>query len=247
MTLAPTKIRHDAKFSPEVLEILRPMLERLDGPIVDPFAGTGLLCALARDLGRKDVFGIEREEEWAAMDRQVRHGDAMDQKAYPKKVQRVITSVCYGNRLAGNYLGPKCHYCEGWGTGCALCGGSGHDRRGRFGYAIALGRKLTPGSAALMQWGPKYRAFHQGWLRLIADLLPAGPERLILNVSDHDRRNERAYVCSWWLIAAHREGFRLADVHRAETTRIGFGQNRERRADAEMVFVFDLLGRTSTD
>lgn len=251
MTAAP---RHDAKYSPNVVDRLRSILNDpgapVAGPLFDPFAGVGVQLG---GLGRDDVTGIELEPEfvgpWGPL---VSVGDAFDPSAYPFDVGAVVTSPCYGNRFADQYLGPKCPACSGSGLAlagavdvdtCSSCSGTGHDGRGRFGYAISLGRKVSDGSGAALQWGPKYRAFHDRWLRLISDLLPAGGRRLILNMSDHERKGARAYVCHWWIEAAGRHGFRLVEAHAVDTGRFGYGSNQQNKAESEMVLVFDLLER----
>lgn len=242
--------RHDAKYSDEVLEVLDQIVPDLDGPVVDPFAGLGL------DLdrwGRRDVKGIELEPEWSAVSKRVKQGNALHRKSYPRKVGSIVTSPCYGNRLADKYLGPQCGVCGGEGkvfdetdlsmAECPRCGGNGRDGRRRFGYAISLGRPVSEGSAASLQWGPKYRAFHRDWLRLIASILDPGERRLVLNMSDHPRDKKRQYVVHWWVMAAHDEGFRMVEAYPADTSRIGLGANKENLASVEMVLVFDLLQR----
>lgn len=248
--------RHDAKFSDEVLEILKRLLTDeaapIVGPIVDPFAGVGRL----QEVGRADIYGIEIEREWAALNGWVVHGDALNPLDYPAPVGAIITSPCYGNRFADQYLGTPCAACGGTGVagrpkeggpypplGCEACSGSGRDGRGRYSYALSLGRRVDPKSAASLQWGPKYQIFHERWLLVIARLLEPGPRRLVLNLSDHYRAGFRQYVCSWWLSAAHRAGFRFVEAWPADTDRMAHGQNRERRAEREMVFVFDYLSR----
>lgn len=248
-------VRHDAKFSDPVLEILRVLLADVDAPIcgliVDPFAGVGRL----QELGRADIYGIEIEAEWAAVNDWVVHGDALDPGCYPATpIGSIVTSPCYGNRFADQYLGPACQPCGGFGRvagvpaagldqECAACSGTGRDGRGRYSYALSLGRRVDPKSAASLQWGPKYQIFHERWLSTIGKLLEPGPRRLILNMSDHYRGGARQHVCSWWLSAAHRAGFRFVEAWPADTVRMAHGQNRERRAEHEMVFVFDFLSR----
>lgn len=252
--------RHDAKYSAEVLEILRALAGDLPGPIVDPFAGVGLIDT----IGRADVIGIELEPEWAEASPVVRQGDALQAACYPEKVGAIVTSPTYGNRMGDPYLGPRCRICDGFGTltlgvadgtwtiqereqgwrTCTRCEGLGRVRRGRYGYGISLGRLASEGSSCHLQWGDAYREFHRRWLIVASTVLDPGPRRLVLNMSDHYRGGQLQYVCHWWIEEAGRQGFRLADTHRADTARQGHGQNGEKRAAAEMVFVFDLIGRS---
>jgi hypothetical protein len=247
--------RHDAKWSRPVLDVLAVLLNDeaapVVGPLVDPFAGVA--HQLVEVTGRADWWGIELEAEWAAVNDWVRHGDALDRSCYPAHVGAVVTSVSYGNRFSDQYLGPVCRACDGQGWSdhghpghraeCVPCNGVGRVGRGRYSYAISLGRKVSAGSSAGLQWGPKYRAFHHRWLKTLTDVIEPGPRRLILNVSDHYRARQRQYVCSWWLRAAHEWGFRLVEAWPAETVRMAHGRNAEKRAEREMVFVFDYLSR----
>lgn len=246
--------RHDAKFSGEVLEILKRLAGDAPGPIVDPFAGVGLID----QIGRADVIGIELEPEWAEASPVVRQGDALELGSYPPAVGTIMTSPTYGNRMGDRYLGPACGGCGGTGWAqlsatavglsvefgeCDRCSGTGRDGAGRYGYGISLGRLASEGSSCHLQWGDGYREFHRRWLVVASTVLEPGPARLVLNMSDHYRGGQLQYVCQWWIEEAGRQGFRLADTHRADTARQGHGQNGEKRAAAEMVFVFDLIGR----
>lgn len=259
-------VRHDAKWSRAVLDVLAVILNDEAAPVpgllVDPFAGVAHL--LLEVTGRSDWWGIELEPEWAAVNDWVHQGNALDPSCYPEQVGAVVTSVSYGNRFSDQYLGPRCRPCDGFGQQvvnpgdgtctieeraqgwrtCPVCRGSGRDGRGRYSYAISLGRRVSEGSSAGLQWGPKYRAFHDRWLKTLTDVLEPGPRRLILNVSDHYRGKQRQYVCSWWVAAAHRWGFRLVEAQPADTLRMAHGRNGEKRAEREMVFVFDYLSRS---
>lgn len=254
--------RHDAKYSDRVVQCLRSILNDegspVEGPVFDPFAGTG---SRLPNLGRRDISGIELEPEWAEMSPLVSEGDALFREDYPDDVRAIVTSPCYGNRMADQYLGPVCKDCSGTGFDqipvpstrkpketvpgyeCGRCKGSGRDGSGRYGYAISLGRKVSDGSAAALQWGPKYRRFHSEWMRLISGLLPVGPRRFVLNMSDHNRDNERQYVVDWWIRDARRHGFRFVEAQAVDTPRFGHGQNSSSKPESEMVIVFDLLER----
>lgn len=258
MTATETDLpRHDAKYSDEVVNRIRRIVAdpsvpfAPDGPIVDPFAGLG---DRLREFGRADVFGIEIEPEWSAVASEVRQGDALNPDDYPALVGAIVTSPCYGNRMADQYLGPTCPDCQGSGTvpvsdlgsdgydRCEVCNGTGRDGRGRYGYAISLGRKVSDGSAAGLQWGDKYRLFHHEWLGVIASRMAPGPRRLVLNMSDHYRDGERQYVTSWWAMAARRLGFELVSADRVNTPRMGHGQNMQTKApEGELLMVFDLI------
>lgn len=252
---SPPMIRehdHPAKFSAPILEHLSELAQRLDGPIVDPFAGVGRI----HGIGRDDTHGIELEPEFAISHPRTRVGDALNPAHYPNPIGSIVTSPCYGNRFAGNYRGPKCERCHGYGSDspgngrpllCPKCKGSGRDSTGRSGYAISLGRDLSDGSAAAWTFGASYRAFHRRWLALVAGILPAGDARLVVNMKDHYKTakgvQRRVYVSHWWLSAAYDHGFRLAEATEIPVSGYGFGQNSDARTETESVFVFDLKAR----
>lgn len=251
-------VRHSAQYSKEVVALLRDVvLPEVEGPVHDPFAGLGLQLD---KMGRDDITGTDLEPEWAACSPLVQQGDALDPDSYPPGLRAVVTSPVYGNRLGDPYRGPRCKPCKGTGgsaNDCDRCDGSGYDGTGRYGYAVDLGRLPSDGSSCLLQFenGPKgaqYRVFHQGWLHLIAGLLPPGEKRLVVNVSDHyrttvvagEKRQRRQHAVAWWLAAAHRARFMLAAAHHVDTRRIGHGSNQQAKVDGEMVLVFDLITNT---
>lgn len=261
--------RHDAKYSPAVIKILDQLLPSITGLIVDPFAGTGQHLATL-DNGR-GIYGIEIEPDWAAASTWVHQGDALGRTGYPLDTAAIVTSPCYGNRLADPYLGRPCDHCyqgqqpsgptgaDGYHK-CEECNGTGHDpkdQKRRFSYAISLGHPVHKASAASLhfwndQRGYHYRHFHNTWLRTITHVLTPGPNRLILNMKDHYRQatingetaQRRQHACNWWVTAASEAGFRLTSAHVADTAGIGFGANMQTgKVDHEMVFVFDLADR----
>lgn len=244
-------VRHDAKYSVPIVELFQSLLndeaKPVAGPIVDPFAGTGQYLEL---LCRDDVSGIELEPEWAECSDLVVQGDATDPGSYPAKVGTIVTSPCYGNRFAGNYLGKPCDVCGHSAEadpGCEVCEGTGWDARRRYGYAVTLARPLSEGSGALHTFGKQYRALHRQFLKTAAEVLEPGARRFILNMSDHSNaQSGHQYVVAWWIKAAADRGFRMVEAHTVETRRMKNGANRELRADSEMVIVFDLLTRTET-
>lgn len=243
---------HSAKWSAEVIDLIAAAheAEPFPGPVVDPFAGIG--HGLADALPDVELWGLEIQPQWADHPDTpgwIRQGDALDLLAYPAKLGTVITSPTYGNRMADKYRGPKCEHCAGFGydgpaipddmAPCHVCGGTGHDGTGRRGYAIDLGEIPADGSSAVLQWGPKYKAFHHRWLLLMARLLPEGRRRLIINMSDHYRAWARQHVCAWWVGAAAEHGFAIVGAYPANTRRHTLGANGSARADEELVLVFN--------
>ena len=221
MTL-PDVRPHPAKFSQPILDELRRLTATLpDGArVLDPFAGVGLI----HTLDRFDTVGVELEPEWASQHERTVVGDSrfLTARFDPESFDAVVTSCSYGNRMADAYAGdPK---------------GSR-----RVTYRIHLGRPLTEGSGAGLQWrdgrgGDAYRALHeQVWAECFAVLKPGG--KLFLNVSDHIRDGRVQHVVDWHFGALERAGFKVDAKHRVETQRMRMGANGDKRVNAEAVLV----------
>ena len=210
------------------------------------------------ELHPRTVHGDSRRastltaELCAAAGRQLGPGDK------PWVADAIVTSPAYGNRLADQYLGSdgeKCRPCAGRGwvpskgaddvpadeldpifrQECTKCAGSGRSKSKRMGYAIALGRKCSPGSGAAVKWGAAYRELHDAVIADVAKLLRPGGWWLV-NVSSSLDGDGYVPVMEWWVgtIARHA---RVVDLIAVETPRIKFGANADRRVPAEHVIV----------
>jgi hypothetical protein len=120
---------HPARYSPAILVNIREELKRIEGPVLDPFAGTGRIHLLGRD----DTVGIEIGPEWAQLHQRTFRGDATELPFSDETFGAVAISPCYGNRMADLY--------------------DGRDGSRRHTYRIALGRLPSANSAAALQWG----------------------------------------------------------------------------------------------
>lgn len=261
-------LRHDAKWTPAVIEHIAGVLDPSDGNggnliLVDPMAGIG--HGVTETFGRAGIpvdllWGIEIEPEWAAAEEWIGQGDAFDINSYPQTPCRIFTSIDYGNRMSGNYLGSPCRTCKGkartWKQKrCEACDNTGSDAGGRMGYAISLNRKLAPANMARNGWGSKWRTekvelFHL-WTKL--DLPVEGA--LVLNVKDHWRSRrvkvgdekvsfqELIRVSDWCIEVLTGLGFELVSRDRISTPSYSRGQNGEAREPKEQVLVFDWRGR----
>lgn len=218
---ALTVPKHPARFTRSVLDAARGYLPAAPARVLDPFAGVGTVHELA-DLGYSTV-GVELEPEWAAAHERTIVGDAARLPFPDSTFDVVLTSPAYGNRMADRYAG---------------------DQKGsrRATYRIALGRDLSEGSGAALQWGARYRDLHRrAWAEAHRVLRPGG--RLILNISDHYRAGIRQRVADWHVGALLDAGFTLAAAQTVHTPRMRHGANAELRVDGELVAAFDLHPR----
>jgi tRNA G10 N-methylase Trm11 len=208
---------HPATFSDPILRHLAATLAVLlpeGSRIVDPFAGVGKVHSLGYDS-----VGVEIEPEWAAMHSRTLCGDStrLVELVSGQTFDAVVTSPAYGNRMADNYAG---------------------DARGtkRFTYRTALGRALSEGSGAAMQWGQSYRDLHRAvWEQCAAVLKPGG--LLLVNVSNHIRAGVEQPVVEWHVRTLIDLGFFVDRIDAITTRRVGFGANRNLRVGSEKLVI----------
>lgn len=215
------KVKHPAQFSPEILRVMDAWIRMesfwLDKRqrrmrVLDPFAGTGGIHKLPGL-----TFGVELEEEWAEMHPRTQVGNALKLPFKRDSFDIVATSPCYGNRFADAH-NPK-------------------DPSKRRSYKFDLGRDLTEGSSAGMQWGTEYQRFHvKAWTEAVRVLRPGG--LLLLNISDHIRNKERVHVSAWHCHQLKMLGLDCFARRDIPTRRMRFGQNHEARVESEHVFAF---------
>lgn len=210
--------KHPATFNDAILDTVH---RHLDGRLpsgarlLDPFAGTGRGVDAARGWGY-DAVGVEIEPEWAAMSPHVIRGDALHLPFPNRTFDAVFTSPCYGNRMADKDMRPSCA-----GT-----------------YAKGLGRLPTGGSAAVLQWGDAYRAFHLSALAEIRRVLrPAG--LFALNIKDHIRAGKPQMVHVWWFNSACAAGFTYTAIEPVVCGGLRRGRNHGARVDVEWVASFE--------
>lgn len=205
---------HPSKFSDPVLDCISAMLaSNVDyRPLVlDPFAGTGKV----HQLSEVRCVGVEIEPEWATMHSKNIIANAL-QLPFPDDVfEGLITSPSYGNRLADSH--------------------DAKDGSRRHSYTHTLGRKLHPGNSGQLQWGDKYRIFHEwAWSECLRVLLPGA--FVIINVSNHIRGGVEQLVTEWHLSWFLRHGCSVVDLDRVATKRLREGANFQARVEHENVF-----------
>jgi len=190
--------------------------------ILDPFAGVGGIHYFHEERG-DDTIGLELEAEWAGQHPRNVVGDAT-RPPFPKfSFDAIVTSPCYGNRMADVY--------------------DGRDGSTRRTYRISLGRVPSSGSSAVMQWGSTYRGLHERAWRANYALLHAGG-LFIVNISNHlrtlksDDGQIEMHVTEWHMMTLSALGLRLLAAEPVGTARYGFGANGQDRAESEFLLVF---------
>jgi hypothetical protein len=237
-------VTHPAKYSKTVMAEIKRIIERLvecnddmdEWHIIDTFGGIGGIFdihSMETELSRDVQFYItscEIETEWATQgmirDTFVRGRDTvwcgdffhymlMDENRGSKNI--VCTSTTYGNRMADKH--------------------DATDTSVRNTYKHKLGRDLTEGSSAGMQWGDEYREFHrQAWEAVWELLEPGG--YFIMNIKDHIRKGEKQPVAAWHKALIKRIGFKMKSTSQVDVPSNRQGENGEARVAHEYVYVF---------
>ena len=255
------QIEHPAKYSQSIADQMAECLstqhlpidgDKYFGRVWDPFGGTGRIHSIVDAVVNKPLLAIttEIEWEWAGQSNTLGRGrsvvaDMQHAPFRPESFVAIATSPCYGNRMADHHENKDpCSQCKGTGRGveidtrdtdCKKCKGDGRSVRNT--YRHKLGRALTPGSAAMLQWGPNYRAFHEkAWGEVWLHLKPHG--LFILNVSDHIRAGVREHVSDWHNKIILSMPFTPVDALSVETRRNKQGENGNLRVNSEMIFVY---------
>jgi tRNA G10 N-methylase Trm11 len=215
------EVKHCAKFTDSILDALEELLVEYEvkGVVLDPFAGVGRVHELQNRVWGIRTVGVEIEEEWAKQSEWTIHGDSrfLADIVTERYAHAIVTSPAYGNRMADSYAG---------------------DAKGsrRHTYRIALGRPLTDGNGASMQWGRGYRSLHsQVWRQCALVLKPGG--LAFINVKNHIRGGVEQNVVGWHIAELIRQGFGVEEVRWVDTPGMREGQNHELRVDGERIIV----------
>lgn len=271
MTATQVLPDHPAKWSGAVLDAIATVAQRELGSlttvphVLDPFAGVGL-PALADALAPVcpvSLAGVELQPEWASALLPTARptpapivGDATQlPDAWTGTFDAVVTSPCYGNRMADHHdAADRCKACGGSGCTavgclgahpddgrdhrlCPRCKGEGLSWRNTYAHALRrAGAEPVKGSAAVVQWGPAYRRLHLAALgEMFRVLVPGG--LLVVNMSNHVREGQEQLVVEWWVNQVLVAYCRLVEVVRVQTPRQRNGANGDVRVENEVLIV----------
>lgn len=196
---------HPAKFSQELYPQLKKFLEPVTGKVLDPFAGVGRI----HDL-HPNTVGVELEPEWACQHPKTIVGNALELPFDHNEFEAICTSPSYGNRLADTYT----------------------DHTRRITYTSYLGRALTDDNSGAMQWGKKYREFHEAaWF----EASRVASSVFVLNCKNHIRKGEVQLVTEWHLGCLQDLGWRLKQIVPIVTPGHRDGENHDARVEYETV------------
>lgn len=238
-TVVSKPIKHPARFSPEIIEVMKPILQ--DAVRVhDPFAGTGeRLGKLIDSLSPRPIFSGTEIEASFIVDPRVRHGNSKDFYTYPRAMHYTIcTSPVYPNGMADSWEakdGSKRNTYR-----AAVKENEGQDREldpdnmGMWGY-----RGTTPRSAKREAYWDLARKCAENWHE-------AG--RIVLNVSDFMVRDDIEPVVEPWIALLEDLGWHSTKVIpvRTQRNRHGSDASRDQRVDHEMVIVMERASAYST-
>lgn len=213
----PPKKEHPAPYSDPILAAIANHLPD-EGAVLDPFAGTGRIHDLATESRR--TVGIEIEAEWADKHEDTIYGDAIEtlNDMVDGTYDAIATSPTYGNRVADHH--------------------NATDDSVRNTYTHCIGHDLADGNSGEMQWGPRYRAFHEdAWAEAVRVLRPGGT--FILNIKNHIRDGVEQRVAEWHISTLMLEhGMEMVALDVIPTRGLMAGANAEARTANEFVITF---------
>jgi len=217
------KVKHPAKFSPSILDVIRDILSVRQIPedalILDPFSGVGR----CHDLGWPGTVGVELEMPWCRVQEgPVVRGDSSRLPFRTQTFDAAVTSPTYGNRFADKHRALDGSVRRSYT----------HDLRASQGEDYALHPNNTGG----MKWGREYWRLHGAVYDEVWRVLVDGG-LFVVNVSDFIARKKVVRVVDWHRRALMARGFEVVDVVHVDTPRLRHGANRDARVDGEAVIV----------
>tara|TARA_R110000772_G_scaffold36981_8_gene88109 strand:- start:559 stop:1278 length:720 start_codon:yes stop_codon:yes gene_type:complete len=227
-----TKVKHNAKFTRNITDEITWMLNKYRGEgimrLLDPMGGVGGIFDTHSADGEWMIDMVEIEHEWAVAATTHPLADGQTDRVMEADFLTwlpdaywlydfVVTSPTYGNRMADHH--------------------EAKDGSKRNTYRHTLGRELTDGSSAGMQWSEEYRFFHEkAWLKVWDLLAPGGI--FIVNVKDHIRKGVKQPVSAWHRLLLIAIGFELLESRDMPVRGNRQGRNGDVRVDHEQIYVF---------
>lgn len=203
-----TRHRHPAKYSEELLPLLRHWLEG-KSRVLDPFGGIG--------TGNLAQFYNELEFEWVEQCGGLRvQGDATRLTFKSESFDAVVTSPVYGNRMSDHF--------------------EARDSSHRITYRHYLGKPLRPNNAGKLHYphaGYKrlhLKAWQEVWRVLEKDGL------FILNVGDFNVGNIQQKVSAWHVDRCIEIGFHVLDARKVWCPGMRQGANGKNRVPYQNVY-----------
>lgn len=232
MTATGTKVEHPARYSPQILDVVAPILIEFGLPVHDPFAGTGERLGRLCDVHNLTFTGTEIEPEFI-VDKRVRHGDSTDAASYPSGGFVVFTSPVYPNGMADHFAakdGSRRHTYRQ-----ALAANLGHDRPLHDNNMGRYGNRFRRSAACEQKHFDLARRCVRHW-----------PDRAVVNVKDVVAASYRVPVGDLWRSLLERFGYRV-EVSEVATPGQRHGANGGLRAAGELVLVCERVRRPVDD
>ncbi len=209
---------HPARWSPEVLDAIAPILLKWGWPVHDPFAGTGeRLGALCDRLGLL-FTGTELEAPFI-IDPRVRPGNSRLEDPYPEGRFCVCTSVVFPNGMTDHFN--------------AQDGSRRKTYRKALSSIVGEDTPLHPDNMG--RHGPRQgKLGEQRHWAIAEDAVKWWPSRVIVNIKDCILDKEIYPAVGMWHELLERHGY-VCTFHEVKTPGMRYGANGNARVDFDMV------------
>ena len=221
------KKKHPAVMNEKILDACNSLLPDKKMRILDPFAGIG---STAKYLTNYDVVGIEIEKEWAVQNEHTICGDSLTEIPKLGKFDAIVTSPCYGNRMADDFKQSE------------------ENTRKYITYKHFLNKKLSNGTTANLHFGKKnnkYEDLHlKIWKVCVTSLKVDG--LFILNCKDFISDGKLMEVTNWHIDTLSSLGLTETKKVKVKSKGMRYGSNSNLRLDYEYVVCFKKLANSKT-
>jgi hypothetical protein len=217
---------HPARFSPEDIDALEPILKEIGLPVFDCFGGTGERLGQLCDRISLEFSGVELEPEWIT-DSRIRPGDATRADVYPSGPYVLCTSPVFPSGMTDHFAAKD----------------GSRRYTYRQGLAAVTGYDRPLHASNMGQYGPRRgkRAEAMHWN--IADrCVPHWPDVAVVNVSNSIMGGKEYPTVACWRALLGRHGFTVIDEVEVRTRRNLDSPNRQ-RAEFEVILIAKKPGR----